>query len=181
MTVYAYFDHRADSPSPVLGWYDTVAQHYPTLPDAADLLELAEGEKSFRFDGGSWAVADGRLVQYTPPLPVLTLREMATRALEAGLTIYWESAPDLTGLYAVDAATTNHIQAEMLALIILDGFADGASTVSWPGMPPSSQIHVFNKVQFRAFAIAVASYVATLHKCINGVATVLPPAVVTIA
>jgi hypothetical protein len=166
MTVYAYFDHRADSPSPVLGWYDTVAQHYPTLPDAADLLELAEGEKSFRFDGGSWAVADGRL---------------ATRALEAGLTIYWESAPDLTGLYAVDAATTNHIQAEMLALIILDGFADGASTVSWPGMPPSSQIHVFNKVQFRAFAIAVASYVATLHKCINGVATVLPPAVVTIA
>jgi hypothetical protein len=165
MTVYAYFDHTADSPSPVLGWFDTVAQHYPNLPDEADLLELTEGEKSARFDGGGWAVADGRhLVQYFP-VPVLTLAQQADQALAerlaAGIVITSTSNPDLDATYALDPTSTAQIFQIGLYASQFGVFPSGGGVVMYPEI--RSLPRLFTIQQFIAFLRAVAPLVSALE------------------
>lgn len=177
MTQYAYFDSTVPAPSPVLGWYDTSVHDYPTLPPSIDLLQLADDDQS-RFSG-PWAVANGVLVAYTPPALVLTPAQQAIAALGQGLTIVSTSTPALNGRYAVDPSTCNNIQAEMLSLLVTGNFADGSATVPWPTTSPNDA-RTFDIPQFRSFALAIAAYVATLYKVINGSVTTLPPATATI-
>ena len=58
-------------------------------------------------------------------------------------------------------------------------FADGTSSVIW--LDTSNASHTFNVVEFKAFASAIASYVAALLKVIQGTLTTLPSSSVTIA
>jgi len=80
MTQYAHFDHTAEAPAPVLGWYDTVAFAYPSLPADADLLALTAEQWATRLTG-HWAVSNGALVPYTPPMVPVPLPPQATAAL----------------------------------------------------------------------------------------------------
>lgn len=73
MPKFARFDHAAPSPSPVIGWYDTDAIEYPTLPDKADLLPMTEGEWAVRMErfyavkGKGTAASPRLLVALDPP------------------------------------------------------------------------------------------------------------------
>ncbi|MCQ8240509.1 hypothetical protein [Rhizosaccharibacter radicis] len=82
MPRYAHFDHTAPAPAPVLGWYDADALSYPILPPEADLLEVADADWEARMPG-PFAVQDGKLVPYTPPVPVVPLATQADQAFSA--------------------------------------------------------------------------------------------------
>jgi predicted NUDIX family NTP pyrophosphohydrolase len=72
------------------------------------------------------------------------------------------------------------VQAETIAILLNGTFADGGATVAWPDM--SGTVHMFPSVaEFKAFAAAVASFVAAVAKVQNGTLTTLPPATATIA
>jgi uncharacterized BrkB/YihY/UPF0761 family membrane protein len=119
-----------------------------------------------------WAVANGALVQFTQPPPVLTLAQQAQVAMTSGLNITSASDTSLNATYAVDPTSTAHIQAEMIALLSIGVFADGTATIVWPDMAPVN--HTFNITQFQSFALAVGVYVAALFKVINGTLDALP-------
>lgn len=61
MTKYAYFDHLAQAPLHVLGWYDTDLVEYPELPAPEDLLEMTEVQWAQRMND-FWIVENGQLV-----------------------------------------------------------------------------------------------------------------------
>ena len=111
-----------------------------------------------------------------PPPP--TLAEQAQTALGAGLTITSTATPALNGLYSVDSASTGLIQGEMIVILAVGTFADGGSTVVWLDLTGTP--HTFTVAQFRAFAVAIARYIAALGKAIVGQVATLPPATATI-
>lgn len=71
MPKYAKFDHTQSAPQPVIGWIDTDAFAYRTLPDAVDLLELSSEEWVTRMEGHS-VVDQGRLVKQATIHPSMT-------------------------------------------------------------------------------------------------------------
>lgn len=66
MPQYAYFDHTAAAPAPVLGWYDTDVAEHKNLPASADLLALTPAQWAAR-STQRWAVSGGALVAYAAP------------------------------------------------------------------------------------------------------------------
>lgn len=65
MPRYAWFDHTVADPSPVMGWYDTDALTYPSLPPAADLLAMTNDQWAARLHG-HWAIVGGVLTAVAP-------------------------------------------------------------------------------------------------------------------
>lgn len=59
MPKYAYFNAAAN-PSPVLGWIDTDAGHWPKLPSREYLVEVTDAQWAAR-DSQAWQVRDRRL------------------------------------------------------------------------------------------------------------------------
>ena len=127
-----------------------------------------------------WTYAGG---MFTAPggAPAPTLVQMAAAALSAGLAITSTGTSALSGTYAVDQLTQDHVQSEMISLLASGGtaFADGSASVAWPDM--AGGLHTFSLTEFRAFALAIGAYVAALYKCINGTLSTLPAATATIA
>lgn len=179
MTQYAYFDPTV-SPSPVIGWFDTVAKQYTNLPPAANLLELTDDQWAAHFSG-FWQVVESTTLAAYNPAPVYTLPQQATIALAGTLTIVSTSTPAMNGPYAVDATTQSHIQSEISAIMLDATFADGTTTVVWPDMANPSVDHTFTVAEFTVFARAVGAYVAALYKVINGTLTALPSSSVIVA
>jgi hypothetical protein len=118
-----------------------------------------------------------------PPAP--TLAQQAQALLAGSLTIASTSTPALNGSYAIDPATQVHMQAEMLCVTVNGAFADGTSSLAWPdagGTARHGTAHVFSSAaEFKAFALAVAAFVAGCFKVIDGTSTTLPSASVTIS
>jgi hypothetical protein len=85
MAQYALFDHTTSAPAPVLGWYDTGVFTYPSLPDSSDLLALTSEQWAARLTG-HWAVSNGVLVAYTPPVVPVPMPRQATAALSTSDT-----------------------------------------------------------------------------------------------
>jgi hypothetical protein len=175
MTQFAQFDSTVAAPSPIIGWYDTTALTYPSLPIAADLLALTPAQWAERMTG-QWAVSAGALVAYTPPPVALTLAQQAAAASVAGLTI------DLNGtvaLFPTDGATQGYINAEVTSLLLNSTFADGTTAVEWPDA--TGTLHNLSVPQFKAVAGAIGGYVAACRKCVIGsVGAVLPASSITI-
>jgi hypothetical protein len=113
------------------------------------------------------------IAPYVKPLPA-----QAVGAMAAGLAVVSTGTPALSATYGVDATTQAHIQAETMAILLTSSFADGTQSLIWPDLGGAA--HSFDPVTFKAFAAAVNSYVAALYKAINGTATALPAATVTI-
>ena len=161
----------------VIQWQDTETFGYPANPAGTATLAVTSAQWAAQ-GNGPWAVSGGVLVAATPPAP--TLAQQAMLALAGGLTITSAGTPALNGTYAVDPATLDHIQAEMLAVQIVGTFADGATTVAWPDA--SGALHNFPSIaEYKAFALSVMAFVAACYKAINGSASTLPSASVTIA
>lgn len=110
----------------------------------------------------------------TPP----TIQKQAAALLGKGLTISSMSMRPLNGTYPVDSATQNHMQSEIISIMLSGSFADGSPLVSWPDT--SGNNHAFSVAQFKAFALAVGAYVAGLYKVINGSSTTIPASTASI-
>lgn len=109
MTQYAYYDSTQPSPSRVIGWYDTVALTYPSLPSDADLLALTTDQWNARTTG-FWAVSSGALVSYTPPVPLpIQAANALSAAIATGITITCVGNSGLNSTYALDATTLTQI------------------------------------------------------------------------
>ncbi len=180
MTQYAQYDSTIAALSPVLGWYDTDAFGVPASIPAANLMALTPDQWAAHMAGltQSWAVTGGNLATYAPQAPARTPAQQAVAAMAAGLAITSTSTPALSGTYGVDAATTDHIQSEMLCVLVAGTFADGTAELAWPDL--AGVIRTFPSIgAFRAFALAVSGYVAALYKVQNGTLTALPDATAT--
>ena len=88
-------------PAPVLGWYDTAEFDYPTLPPSTDLLALTPAQWAER-TSGQWAVSNGALVAYVPPVIAPTLAQaqatqigIVNAAAQAALAAIIAAYPDL--------------------------------------------------------------------------------------
>ena len=128
---------------------------------------------------GFTAAVSGGVWTFTAPVPVVpTLAQQAQAAIGAGLAITSTGTPALSATYPVDAASQDHMVAEMTALLAVGTFADGTASVVWPDITGAP--HTFNAAEFKALALAAGAYVAALFKVINGTLTALPAASATI-
>ena len=109
-----------------------------------------------------------------PSLAQLTMKQM-----RGGLVFQSTSAPVLNGTYSTDDVTQNHLQAELVSIMLNNHFADSTDTVIWLDM--SNQPHVFNIAQFKQLATAIGSFVAMSIKTANGLYNVLPSNVIVVA
>ena len=118
------------------------------------------GVYSFKTAAGVSLTLPTTLVPYvvpTPtPNPLAAAAAASAAAFAAGLAITSTGTPALNGT-----------------------FADGTGTVVW--LDTAGASHTFASVAaFKAFASAVAAYVAALFKYAEGTLTTLPPATATI-
>ncbi|MBN6210682.1 phage tail assembly chaperone [Ralstonia pickettii] len=63
---YAYFDPVSKA---VLGWIDTNAFDYPSLPDPSTLFQITSDADWHDGDGKRWFLIDGALIDTEPPPP----------------------------------------------------------------------------------------------------------------
>jgi len=180
---YAYYLSNSTSPSQVRGWYDNTTTTYTNMPDDSDLYLLNAVQWDARFPNTSeWAINTTTdpitLETYNPAPPALSLSEQAQIALSNGVTITSSSTSSLNGTYDCGSATQDHIQSEILSIILNGSFADGTTTVLWLDMANTS--HTYNVVEFKSFAGAIGQYVAALFKVIQGTLTSLPASTVSI-
>ncbi|CAM6053344.1 unnamed protein product [Sphagnum tenellum] len=137
------------------------------------MLELTADQWAKRLNA-NWAVTNGSLVPSTASPPPLTLQQLAQQAMSAGLQIVSNTDTNLNGVYDVQATTQNHIQAEVVSILLSGGtFADGSNTIIWPDMVSIN--HTFDVPHFQSFAKVVGAYVSTLYKVMNNSVTTLPP------
>lgn len=152
--------------------------------DADVVATNTAGVYSFKTaDGVALDTLPTTLVPYvvpTPePVPGAAAGAAAAAAFAAGLAVTSTATPALNGTYPLDPVTQAHIQAEIIAILLNGTFADGTGTVVW--LDTANAAHTFGSVaEFKAFASAIAAYVAALFKYAQGTLTTLPPATATI-
>lgn len=142
----------------------------------ADLVWVEITDSSLGIVAG-WTYADG---VFSPPVVVEpSLQEQASGMLADGVILSSTGTPALNATYPCDPLTQSHIQAELWSILLGNKFADGTDTLVWPDRAGNN--HTFTSIdQFKAFAVAVGSFVAALAKVQNGTLTTLPSASVTI-
>lgn len=162
MTQYAQFDSTAPQPAQVTGWYDTAFVSYPNLPSSNNLLVVTSAQWAAHMANPSgWAVQDGALVAYTPPVVIPTAAQVAqtafNNAVSAGVTINSTGSPAIDGTYALDQVSLGRITSEQVYISVTGKFTNGQTTRAWfdiAGAP-----HTFpSTTEFTAFAEAVAQY-----------------------
>jgi len=117
MTRYAYFDNELpEGPRPVIGWIDTEAVAYPSLPAAENLVELTDEQWDARLNG-RWVivpgVGNGVLTQADdtpPPTPEPTIDDVLAAKIADGIAITSFGDPEaLSCTMALDAVTMEQI------------------------------------------------------------------------
>lgn len=137
MARYAYFNSNTPSPSPVLGWYDTEASNYDSLPGAANLFTLTDAQWDARLAApNGWAVSNGALIPYNAPDPPVPLDIQAANALTAhiamGIAITCSGNSALNATYALDDTTLTQIGSVARDAKSGMGLPGGASTFTYP-------------------------------------------------
>lgn len=163
MTWYAYFDYTIPPPAQVLGWYDTDAVSYTTLPDFRGLLELTADQWNGRFPNpASWAVSGGTLVPYVPPIPLPQLAQLTLNDyLAQGIAITSLSLPAVNATYALDSTSTGQVFQIGTFANSFGIFPNGTTSLAYPDI--NSGMHVFTVPVFVSFLLAVASLVSMLQ------------------
>ncbi len=161
---------------------DSVTQQVYAFETDVIVTDTA-GVYSFKTAAGVALTLPTTLVPYAVPPPVVNplvaAAAQVAAALAAGLTITSTATPAVNGTYPIDPSTQDHIQAEVVSILLNGAFADGTASVVW--LDTADAPHTFPSVAtFKNFAAAVASYVAALFKFGNGTLTTLPPATATI-
>lgn len=126
-----------------------------------------------------WSYKNGQFAAPPPP-PAPPLPQQALQAFTLGLSVTSTANAALSGVYPVDSVTCDHVQSEVIALLLSNGttFADGTASVAWIDM--EGALHTFNAAQFKSLALAIGAYVAALFKVMNGTLSSLPPNTATI-
>jgi hypothetical protein len=182
MTRYAYFDHTASTPQPVIGWYDTALVNYgSSLPPAPDLLEVLDNTFWANRLSATWGVDSGTFVDITPPPPTppTTLQQQAIDALGAGIVLTSLATGSLNGTYDVSPGTQVLINGIIAGIGAGLGLPGGAGTFLW--LDTSNNGHAFNETNFKNFATVVSGYTYTLNRIIGGAILSLPDFNITIA
>jgi hypothetical protein len=177
MPQYAQFDPIAVQPAPVLGWYDTDALHYPTLPAANALLQLTADQWAHRMDQ-PWGVQNSTLVPYTPPVVPPTLVQQAQALLAGPVTVSCTSNRALNGNYPCDSHSLQQMTTITMAQNANLGLPGGGSTFNWPDTSNTS--HAWAASQFTAFAQAMMNFVYAAQQVVQGHSTTLPSSHFTI-
>jgi hypothetical protein len=181
MPQYAYFDHTAPAPQSVLGWYDTDAIDYPSLPASDDLLLITSEQFAARFPNPSgWMIQSGALVPYvapTPPPP--TIQQQAGALLFEPVSLVCTSIPSLNGNYPIDPTTQTQITGIASAINAGLGLPGEGDTFNWPDATGTP--HAWPAVQFTAFAKGVMNYVYQAAQVAQGHGDTLPTQPLTIA
>ena len=180
MPQYAYFDHTAPAPQQVLGWYDTDAITYPSLPASDDLLLVTSEQFAARFPNPSgWMIQSGALVPYVaptpPPPPPPTLQQQAFALLGEPINLVCTSIPEINGTYPIDPATQAQITGIAAAINAGLGLPGEESTFNWAGHSG------WPATQFTAYAKAVMNYCYALAQVAQGNSDTLPSQTLTIA
>jgi hypothetical protein len=184
MPKYAQYDSGIGPPFPVVGWYDTDALNYATLPSPSIMVLLTDVQWSGRGASDYWAIAsDGiTLEPYTLPAPSLTIEQQAATAVVSGLTITLGGALSFAAtLFPTDTTTQVKITSVVTTIVVTNAFPNGAQT--YPMIDSSSTWHVFNIGQYMAIASAIANYVSALYLIADGNpfgVTVLPPSSISL-
>lgn len=128
--------------------------------------------------GIGWTESAGAFTPPGGPPPPPTLAQQAATSLAAGITITSTSTPALDGTYAATVTAQQQITAEITSILLNDTFADGTTTIEW--LDTSGAAHAFTVAQFKTLATAIAAFVSGCVKAMNGQATTLPAAAMTI-
>ena len=172
MSIYARIDNNAVAElfTPPAGF--AIADCFHSDLVWVDVTSVSPApQPGWTYVGGAFAAPSA------PPAP--TLAQQASALQAAGLAINSTSAPVLNGTYDCGAETQSHIQAEVLAILVNNTFADGTTTLAWPDK--SGTTHEFpSVVAFKTFALAIAGFVAGCAKVINGTSTELPAVTATL-
>lgn len=180
MPQYVYFNSALPSPSPVIGWYDTDKETYPNLPATVNLFEVTAAQWTARNTNGAvpsdWAISNGALIAYTPPVLLPTLAQQAAALQATGLAIISTATPALNATYPADVNTVTYINSELNALQQNSTFADGATVIEWPDTAVPAVLHEMDITQFKQFAAQIGVFVSGCRKCIIGVTGATLPA-----
>lgn len=185
MPQYAQFDSTASPPAPVIGWYDTDALSYPSLPASGNLFPLTTDQWTAHFTNPSaFAVSGGALISYSPPPPPPTLAQQAANLIASGFTLTSTSASGLDGVYFIGTGQSfgqQDIATEANFISTFSEFTNGAtSNLPWPLM--NGSLVVFpTTTHFLNFAKAVGQFVAAVKVAVATNASGLPAASGTIA
>ena len=87
---YASYDTTANQPTPVTGWYDTRdMSNVSNVPAATDMIPISESDwnngDTFRLPVGR-GVLNGKIIDYTPPVPPVPIATQAETALVSART-----------------------------------------------------------------------------------------------
>jgi hypothetical protein len=177
MTQFGSFDHAVPDPKPINGWYDTDVFDYPTLPDAADLIEMTQAQWDRRLEG-LWAVEGGALVPYTLPPPPLTPAQAADAALVSPVTVQCVTLPGLDGEYANNTASRQAMTGVVAQINAGLGLPGGGATFNWPDAAGGERL--WPEVEFVAFASAVTQFVYACAQTAGGFTDTVPSSVLVI-
>lgn len=106
-------------------------------------------------------------------------RFLADSAIASGVNITSTATPAINGTFACDAVSQAEIASEMLFILTNGGFTNGASALPWPDITGKA-IAFPSPAVFKAWATAVANYVAAVKAYGNGIASDLPSPNITI-
>jgi hypothetical protein len=159
------------------GFYDDTL--HQTLPsDAVAVTDATYNALFVAQESGQQIVPDTNgnpiAVAVTP-----TPAQLAANAINAGLTISSTSTPAINGTYAVDANAQSKLNAVTTYVMLNNAFPANQSAMPWADM--SGAAHALSIANFKAFATAIANYVAELDLYANGALTTIPANTVTIA
>jgi hypothetical protein len=166
MSRFAYFDHTANPPCPVIQWYDTIAFSYSSLPDEADLFPLTDEEwNNHLITDSFWAIDNGVLVPFDLLVPPPSQQQLAAVALAEkildGIGVASVSTPSINATYALDQISTAQIFQIGMYANQFAFFPSGGTTQMYPdilGIP-----HAFSVPLFIAFLQAVAPLVSDMN------------------
>lgn len=152
-----------DDATPQQFFPDTLPGAWETAPDGAPQ--------------SGWTYSNGAYAAPVPPTP--TLAQQAAATLSAGLTVTSTGTPAINGTYPTTDLPQRYLASEMQFVSTFGTFTTGGTTLDWPDV--SGALHEFDIPTFTAFAKQFAMFVAANIRCIDGHATELPSANVTIA
>lgn len=186
MPQYAYFQNDGSNNGVVIGWYDTDANTYSSLPAAADLLAVTAAQWTAHLSNpGGYQVVAGALQSYTPPPPTLTAAQQSLAAynsfISGGLNVTFTSTPALTGTYAIDPVSQANIVAENVYVQQYATFTNGTTTsLIWP-LANNTTVTFPSITEWNNFAKAVAQQVAAAKLALAQVSASMPTAYVTVS
>jgi hypothetical protein len=109
MPKYVKYDPTITPISPVTGWIDTDA--FPSISLPSPNLEISEEQWSAHTTNPmAWAVSDGALVAYTPPVPLpVQASVLLTSKIAGGIVITCTGNSALNSTYGLDSTTMTQI------------------------------------------------------------------------